>query len=111
MTTPLCPYCRTMIPSLSETKRFAISYQQPATYPQVSVINVNLYINPLDDTYLDSRILRRQMKRLRKLQERERDRLNNQQLSLAYRNSKKEHKREIAEQIQEEKEIFEMDEI
>jgi len=104
MTTPLCPYCRTMIPSLSDIKRHAVSYQQPTIYPHVSVIN----INPFDDIYLDSRILRRQMKRLRKLQERERDRLNNQQLASAYRNSKKEH-RKIAEQIKEEREIFEMD--
>jgi len=60
----------------------------------------------LDDSYLDSRILRRQMKRLRKLQERERDQLRNQQLVQEWKQKKN---RELQLQIQEEKEQFDMD--
>jgi hypothetical protein len=63
-------------------------------------------INPMDDLYMDSRILRRQMRRLRKLQERERDRLRNQQIALIYRISKERKKEELRRQIEEEKQCF-----
>lgn len=100
LTTPLCPFCRARIPSLQE-KRFAISYQE------TSISRIPIYtIDPLDDNYLDSRILRRQMKRLRKLQERERDQLRNQQLVQEFKRKKN---RELELQIQEEKEQFDMD--
>jgi hypothetical protein len=98
LTTALCPFCRARIPSLPD-KRLAISYQEnvsPAYSP-------NFRINPLDDNFLDSRILRRQMKRIRKLQERERDQLRNRQLVQFYKDSKRQ---EIQRQIKEEKEIY-----
>jgi hypothetical protein len=98
LTTALCPFCRARIPSLPD-KRLAISYQE-----NVSIAySPNFRINPLDDNFLDSRILRRQMKRIRKLQERERDQLRNRQLVQIYRDCKRQ---EIQRQIKEEKEIY-----
>jgi hypothetical protein len=61
----------------------------------------------MDDIYTDSRILRRHMKRLRKLQERERDALRNRQLSEIYRENKQHYRREMARQISEEKRFYE----
>jgi hypothetical protein len=68
---PLCPFCRTRIPGLPDKEdpqqfRGAVSLDSYSLLPPLYVLN------PLDDSYLDSRILRRQMKRLRKMQERER---------------------------------------
>lgn len=93
LTTPLCPFCRTKISELSD-KRMAYSYPNTSHIP-----NLDYFINPYDDTYIDSRILRRQMKRLRKLQERERDRIYNQNLATAYRLNKQSNKKEIQKQI------------
>jgi hypothetical protein len=93
--TPLCPFCRTIISELSD-KRMAYSYP---TNSHIS--NNDYFINPYDDTYIDSRILRRQMKRIRKLQERERDRLYNQNIAMAYRLNKQSNKKEIQKQIKE----------
>jgi hypothetical protein len=99
---PLCPFCRTKIPGL-ENKRMAVSYENPS----MTFFNQD-FIDPRDDIYIDSRILRRQMKRLRKLQERERERIFNRNLSAAYRNSKKSMKNSLQQEIREEQ--FHMDE-
>jgi cellulose biosynthesis protein BcsQ len=72
-------------------------------------MNPNYIINPYDDTYIDSRSLRRQMKRLRKLQERERDKIYNQNLIMAYKLNKKENKKNIETDIKEQIEIFELE--
>jgi len=103
LTTPLCPFCRARIQSLPD-KRIAHSYQEPTTYPFIH--HNETFINPFDDMYLNSRSLRRQMKRLRKLQERERDRLNNQNIANIYRENKEMNRRNINEQIQEEREFY-----
>jgi len=102
--TPQCPFCRTHIQGLSE-KRMATSYSAP-TQP---IMNTSLFIDPYDDIYIDSRTLRRQMKRIRKLQERERDKLNNQNLMLAYKLNKQANKKEINQDMKEQLEIFQLD--
>jgi hypothetical protein len=70
-------------------------------------------LNPLDDSYLDSRILRRQMKRLRKLQERERSAEANRRTNSLHnerrRREQQQARDDIQEEIKEGLEIFEMD--
>jgi len=70
-------------------------------------------LNPLDDSYLDSRILRRQMKRLRKLQERERGAEANRRTNSLYnerrRREQQQARDDIQEEIKEGLEMFEMD--
>jgi hypothetical protein len=66
-------------------------------------------LDPMDELYTDSRILRRQMKRLRKLQERERESENNRRLNMVMHESRKEaskRKKEIQDQIKEDTDIF-----
>ena len=103
LTNPLCPYCRAHIPSLSG-KRLAVSYQD------TTISSPRVYqpfqLDPMDDIYTDSRILRRQMKRLRKLQERERDALRNRQLSEIYKENKQHYRREMTRQISEDKSSY-----
>lgn len=107
LTIPLCPYCRTRISGLENNNNYRISI----SYPTPSLIQNDYIIDPRDDMYLDSRILRRQMKRLRKLQERERDVLYNKQLAQAYKESKKKNKNKINEEIKEDINIFNMEDI
>jgi len=66
---PQCPFCRASL-SLPCTadRKLSISYTSRDTlYGNDS----DYYINPYDEYYTDSRALRRQMKRIRKLRERE----------------------------------------
>ena len=108
--TPLCPFCRARIEGL-EGKRASISYEPPSSMMMggnsgfFSSSSLPL-IDPLDDMYTDSRILRRQMKRLRKLQERERDRLHNRNLSFVMRENKKKTKARINREIEEDQSFF-----
>ena len=95
---PVCPFCRAPMPHLSYKNPKLLSSSVPTT----STIYWNdLQLNPFDDVYTDSRILRRQMKRIRKLQERERQRLYNQQLNIVLKQSKTHLKREIDNHIKE----------
>lgn len=87
--TPICPFCRTSISNYPGSPLLSISA------PITNNYWFNYQINPLDDTYVDSRILRRRMKRLRKLQERERDRQNNIIYSQTIKESKNHYKKEI----------------
>lgn len=90
---PLCPFCRARL-SLP-AKRMAISL--PSSGP-----THEFWIDPMDVLYTDSRILRRQMRRLRKLQDRERDQLRNQQLAWINRVSKEKQRQALRRQIMEE---------
>lgn len=103
---PLCPFCRTRIPGLPEKNEFrgAVSLDTYTLLPPMYALN------PLDDSYLDSRILRRQMKRLRKLQERDRNASENRRTNYLLNERKKrdqQQKRDdIAEEIKEGLETF-----
>jgi hypothetical protein len=105
LTTPLCPFCRARIPNLDD-KRLAISHSPAPS----NTLSLNLYsINPYDDAYIDSRSLRRQMKRIRKLQERERDIAYSRYMSSVTRHNRTQKKQELDAQIKEERDIFDME--
>jgi len=63
----------------------------------------------LDEAYIDSRTMRRRLRRLRKLQQREDDRVYNRNLTRVMRESRSSMRNDIYQQIQEDREIFEMD--
>jgi len=110
---PLCPFCRTRIPGLPDREdptrfRGGVSLDAYTLLPPMHVLN------PLDDSYVDSRILRRQMKRLRKLQERERHNDTNRRTNyiMNERRRQEQHpqrRNEIQEQIREDLEMFQME--
>lgn len=93
---PVCPFCRANIPI---EKQPILSKSYPA--PSNPNPNVEFFIDPLDDLYIDSRILRRQMNRMRKLQERERDRLYNKNLAKMFKESKKSMRNALQNHIHE----------
>jgi len=114
---PLCPFCRTRIPGLPD-REDPHRFRGGVSLDTYTVIPPLYFLNPLDDSYLDSRILRRQMKRLRKLQERERHaeanrRINytmNEQRRRQQQQQQQQHRRNaIQQQIREEMEIFNME--
>jgi len=79
LTVPLCPYCRKIIPVIKDDPKYRIS----RSYTENSSLFVShLYDDEeelIDPRTLDSRILRRRMRRLRKLQLREEDKERNRQ--------------------------------
>lgn len=98
-----CPFCRSEIPELTHK----MSHSLP------SYLNNNIpfdFILPFDDIFTESRIYRKYIKRMRKLQQREQDREMNKNLSQAYKNSKSSYKSEINNQIREETLIFHFEE-
>lgn len=96
-----CPFCRREIPELQG--RFPRSLPNPA--PALESPLSFLY----DDIFTESRIYRKYLKRMRKLEQRERDREQNKNLSMAYRNSKASHRAEIQTRIEEDMMIFQID--
>lgn len=100
-----CPFCRTDIPELK--------YKEPLTrsLPTNFSILPDFSILPMDDLFTESRIYRRYLKRMRKLQQREEDRENNKNLSIAFKNSKISYKTEIRNQIDEDFIMFQLDDL
>jgi hypothetical protein len=81
------------------------------TYTDDVNININYQnylINPLDDYYTDSRILRRHIRRMRKLEQREHDAIYNKNLnkSLNSYNNKSNKKKNIQENIKSDLEML-----
>jgi len=132
LTTPLCPFCRARISDLPETatKRMAMSYEAESTLraptlspfiitpPQhhahtppwmTSTSMPSMRNSSGDDIYIDSRTMRRRLRRLRKLQQREDDRIHNRNLTRVLRESRSSTRNSIQQQIQQDREIFEMD--
>lgn len=109
---PLCPFCRTRIPGLPD-KEDAMQFRGAISLDSYTLLPPMYALNPMDDSYVDSRILRRQMKRLRKLQERERNdnrnRRTNYLLNERRRREQQQRQSDIDEEIREGLEIFEMD--
>lgn len=110
--TAICPFCRAKIPDINRNHPISKSYSPPSHYYYDNLLDINYQIDPMDDMYLDSRILRRQINRMRKLQERERDRLYNKNLAKMFKESKKYLKNNIRNEINNDIrdfELFEMD--
>ena len=109
---PLCPFCRTRIPGLAD-KEDPSRFRGGVSLDSYTMLPPMYALNPLDDSYLDSRILRRQMKRLRKLQERERGAEANRRTNSLYnerrRREQQQARDDIQEEIKEGLEMFEMD--
>ena len=64
--TPLCPYCRNELPKTILSNN---TYVQSAPSPSsdwTTILHEELLINPYDPEFQDSRILRRQMRRMRR---------------------------------------------
>jgi len=130
LTVALCPFCRQIIPNL-DNKRVAVScnnteydlayysnlynttYQDNMGNQTNTNTNYQYYlINPLDDHYTDSRILRRHIRRMRKLEERENQAIYNRNLNRALNknsNKKNKNKRYIDQIIIEDLEMLQFD--
>jgi hypothetical protein len=113
LTVPLCPFCRTRIQGLPERTPEFRGASSLDISEQISFFDSSFhFVNPLDDSYLDSRILRRHMKRLRKLQERERQVERNRRLNIAFNEwsrQQRQQERDLQEHIKEERELFYME--
>jgi len=128
LTVALCPFCRKIIPNL-ENKQTSISCSTDmsdleyysrlynTTYTNNidntdANINYQYYlINPLDDYYADSRILRRHIRRMRKLEQREHDAIYNKNLNKSlnsYNNksNKSKNKKNIQDNIKSDLEML-----
>lgn len=106
LTVPLCPFCRTRIQGLPEKmeNQFRGAISLGGGHEDSPIL---LFVNPMDDMYIDSRILRRQIKRLRKVQERERQAEYNRHFnSIMNESNRQQKKKELTLQIKEEKDIF-----
>lgn len=116
LTTPVCPYCRQIIREVQDDQRYrhARSYEMDylteqtiSTYisstaipPEVSELIPPIFIP-------DSRIMRRQIRRIRRLRQREEDRANNRERSRIYV-SRSQRIQELREHVSDS--IFAMDE-
>lgn len=112
LTTPLCPFCRARIPGLPDTatRRMASSYEAESVLTSSSWTPGSLpFISNIDEQYIDSRLMRRRLRRLRKLQQREDNRFYNRNLTRALRESRSSVRNNIQQQIQQDREIFDMD--
>jgi len=96
-----CPFCRREIPELQN--------RVPRSLPNAAQTIESPLFFLYDDIFTESRIYRKYLKRMRKLEQRERDREQNKNLSQAYKNSKASHRAEIQNQINEETMIFQID--
>jgi len=65
LVTPQCPYCRGVIPQIKDDPRYRMAHSAPSAPSYMMMERTER---------IESRILRRQMKRLRKLEMREEDR-------------------------------------
>ena len=75
---PLCPFCRRVIPEIKEDPKYRMATSLPETSSFLFMHYSHHHHNHNDNQLFQSRILRRRMKRLRKLELREEDRLRNQ---------------------------------
>lgn len=128
LTVALCPFCRQIIPNL-DNKRLALSCNSTdrdleyysnlynTTYQNsfdnnLSINHQSYLINPLDDSFTDSRILRRHIRRIRKLEERENNAIYNKNLNKVlnkHSNKKNKGKRYINEIIKYDLEMLQFD--
>jgi hypothetical protein len=99
---PRCPFCRGVF-----RDAVVAAFSIPSTAPVWTVVASD--VAWIDDTDTPSRIRRRRDRRMRQLEERERDRVMNQQLSRVIRESRAESRRAVARDIREDTEIFVMD--
>lgn len=94
---PLCPYCRCIINSIKDNDKYKMSISYDSSYLTQSSIQELL---TTDINITESRIVRRQIRRRRKLENRELDKRRNKELS---RHRKKNI---LQNQISEEQDIF-----
>jgi len=122
--TPVCPFCRKPLDNLPSSYmgreasfppfRNAISYSDTSGSGGEPHASLLYLIDPSDDTILSSRSLRRRMKRMRKIQERERQAEYNRQLNLVLNESKRtatqqQRRRGIQSVIRQDHEIFQLE--
>lgn len=101
---PRCPFCRAILRGAA-MMAFSIPNESATVWPVVASDIVWM-----DDTdIVPSRIRRRRDRRRRQLEERERDRVMNQQLSRVLRESRAEARRAVARDIVEDTVMFLMD--
>jgi hypothetical protein len=109
LTVPLCPYCRKEIPELKGNIRYKLSVSFETDFLTQSTIESLLYIEidrPV--SYTESRILRRQIRRQRKREMNEANRLRNIELSRIrnQNNSRSKKNKELRDLIKEDQDIF-----
>jgi len=111
LTVPLCPYCRNIIQELKDSKIYKQGYSYDDTLSNYTITQLHNsqtqnsrqqaysyshnyidFIDPYDPTVIDSRILRRKIRKYRKIKERDRSRVSRM--------------REINERIDEDIDIF-----
>ena len=101
---PLCPYCRNLIPSIKDDPKYRLSISYDTSHLTQSTIQNLIETTPVissNSTLLsESRILRRQIRRQRKLESRELDKIRNKELSRSRR------MKELKNQINEEQDLF-----
>lgn len=117
--TPICPFCRKPIVNLppSYSNSSSLFTSNATSLPETrSVPSSFLHlIDPSDDTLVSSRSLRRRMKRMRKVQERERQAEYNRQLNIVLNESKRmatlhqQQRRNIQSVIRQDHDIFRFD--
>jgi len=92
---PLCPYCRSVIKEIQDKDIYKQGYSYNDTLSSYTISQLSTpsppLLRPIDDTQIISRIIRRKIRRLRKLRERE---------------SKSRQREDIQRHIQEELDIF-----
>ena len=111
LTKSLCPFCRT--PFEYDKPRISRSYEEPlswvSSHDQYFFTDPYTPINPYDDYYTDSRILRRAIKRLRKLQERELHNSRNRDLNRAINSSIRSERTFLQKMVTEGIEIYHLE--
>lgn len=99
---PLCPFCRSVIQEVQDDEIYKKGYSYHDTLSEHTISQItqtqnqtqDTNIQSIDDTHIVSRILRRKIKRIRKLRDREKNRQNNYDIRM---------------QIQEELDLFYFD--
>lgn len=95
---PQCPFCRTPL----DYKKEKIKSQSFTHSHLLYDIDSIYLINPYDNSYKDSRTLQRQIKKIRKLLERNQHDERNKYLNLFHQENKKSIKKLIKQKIEEE---------
>ena len=79
LSVPLCPYCRRIIPEIKDHSRYRMAVSMPDTSSSFLLAHYqHRHDDNINHDLFTSRILRRRLKRFRKLELREEDRLRNQ---------------------------------
>ena len=83
--TPLCPFCRKVIATITNDPKYKLALSYDSIHlTQNTIQNLTLPVNVTNSySYPESRILRRQLRRERKLESREHDKRRNKELSRA----------------------------